>query len=78
MFSEIGIAFVLYLAAVNTVPKDQIKRRSGVLLAPIRGAVGPHAALALYPGVGKRVPQRVNGLEREIAGNYPLIPIPVN
>jgi hypothetical protein len=72
MFSEIGIAFVLYLAAVNTVPKDQIKRRSGVLLAPIRGAVGPHAALALYPGVGRRVPQRVNGLEREIAGNYPL------
>jgi hypothetical protein len=41
MFSGIGIAFVLYLAAVNTVPKDQIKRRSGVLLAPIRGAVGP-------------------------------------
>jgi hypothetical protein len=72
VFSGIGIAFVWYLAAVNTVLKDQIKRPTGELLAPIRGAVGPHAALALYPGVGKRVPQRVNGLEREIAGNYPL------
>jgi hypothetical protein len=30
-------------------------------------AAGPHAALALDPGVGKLVPKRVNRLEREIA-----------
>jgi hypothetical protein len=47
VFSGIGIAFVWYLAAVNTILKDQIKRPTGELLTPIFGAVGPHAALAL-------------------------------
>ena len=56
-----------YLAAVKTVLKDQIKRPTGELLTPIFGAVGPRSALALDPGVGKLVPQRVNRLEREIA-----------
>jgi hypothetical protein len=56
-----------YLAAVKPVLKDQIKCPTGELLAPIRGTVGPHAALALDPGVGKLVPQRVNRLERAIA-----------
>ena len=56
-----------HLAAVKPVLKNQIKRPTGELLAPIFGAVGPHAALALYPGVSKLLPQRVNRLEREIA-----------
>src|SRR4029077_219698 len=67
VFAGIGIAFVEYLAAVNPVLEDQIERPTGERLAPIFGAVGPHAALALDPGVGKLVPQRVNRLEREIA-----------
>src|SRR3984893_6874646 len=67
LFSGIGIAFVGYLAAVKTVLKDQIKCPAGERLAPIFGAVGPRSALALDPGVRKRVPQRVNRLEREIA-----------
>jgi hypothetical protein len=33
-----------YLAAVKPVLKDQIKRPTGELLAPIFGAIGPHAA----------------------------------
>jgi inorganic phosphate transporter, PiT family len=33
-----------YLAAVKSVLKNQIKRPTGELLAPIFGAVGPHAA----------------------------------
>jgi hypothetical protein len=36
-------------------------------MTPIFGAAGPRSALALDPGVSKRVPQRVNRLEREIA-----------
>ncbi len=56
-----------YLAAVKTVLKDQVKRSAGELLTPIFGAVGPHAALALDPGVSQLFPQRVNRLEREIA-----------
>src|SRR5580658_2068251 len=67
VFSGIGIAFVEYLAAVKPVLKDQIKRPAGELLTPIFGAVGPRSALALDPGAGKRVPQRVNRLQREIA-----------
>ena len=71
LFAGIGMAFMCYLAAVNTVLKDQVKRPTGELLTSIGGAVGPRSALALDPGVGKLVPQRVNRLEREIAGNYP-------
>jgi len=56
-----------HLAAVKPVLKNQIKRPTGELLAPIFGAVGPRSALALDPDVGKLVPQRVNRLEREIA-----------
>ena len=67
VFSGIGIAFVCYLAAVKTVLEDQIKRPTGEPLAAIFGAVGPRSALALDPGVGKLVPQRVNRLAREIA-----------
>src|SRR6202035_5219456 len=67
LFSGIGIAFVGHLAAVKTVLKDQIKRATGERLAPVFGAVGPRSALARYPGVGKRVPKRVNRLERETA-----------
>jgi hypothetical protein len=52
------MAFVWYLAAVKTVLKDQIKCPTGELLAPICGAVGPHAALALYPGIIKLFPKR--------------------
>ena len=58
LFSGIGMAFVCYLAAVNTVLKDQIKRPTGERLAPIFGAVGPGSALALDPGVGKLAPQK--------------------
>ena len=50
-----------------TVLKDQIKRPTGELLTSIFGAVVPRSALALDPGVGKRVPQRVNRFERKIA-----------
>jgi hypothetical protein len=67
VFAGIGIAFVEYLAAVNPVLEDQIERPTGEFLSPIFGAVGPHAALALDPGVGKLFPQRVNRLGREIA-----------
>ena len=56
-----------YLAAVKPVLKNQIKRPTGELLAAIRGAAGPHSPLALDPGVGELVPQRVNRLEHEIA-----------
>jgi hypothetical protein len=45
----------------------QIKRPTGERPAPIFGAVGPHAALALDPRIGKLVPRRVNRLEHEIA-----------
>jgi len=54
LFSGIGIAFMCYLAAVNTVLKDQIKCPAGELLTPIFGAAGPHATLALDPGVRYR------------------------
>src|SRR6202045_5229104 len=67
LFSGIGIAFVGHLAAVKTVLKDQIKRPTGERPAPIFGAVGPHAPLALDPGVSKRVPTRMNRLARGIA-----------
>lgn len=67
MFAGIGIAFVGYLAAVEPVLEDQIKRPTGELLTPICGAIGPQAALALDPGVRKLVLKRVNRLEREIA-----------
>jgi len=56
-----------YLAAVNTILKDQVKRPTGELLTPIFGAAGPRSALALDPGAGKLVPQRVNRFQREIA-----------
>ena len=56
-----------YFAAVKLVLKNQIKCSTGELLTAIFGAVGPRSALALDPGVGKVVPQRVNRLEREIA-----------
>src|ERR1700738_3141727 len=67
VFAGIGIAFMCYLAAVKPVLKNQIKRPTGERLAPIFGAVGPRSALALDPGVGKLVPQRVNRLARELA-----------
>ena len=66
VFSGIGIAFVCYIAAVKPVLNNKIKCPTGELLAPIRGAVGPHSALALDPGVSKFFPKRVNRLEREI------------
>jgi hypothetical protein len=55
-----------YLAAVKPILKDQIKRPTGELLAPIFRAIGPRSALALDPCVGKFFPKRVNRLEREI------------
>ena len=55
-----------YLAAVKPVLKNQIKCPTGELLTPIFGAAGPHAALALDPGVSKLFPQRVNRLERKV------------
>src|ERR1700730_5495716 len=53
--------------AGNTHARRAIKCATGERLAPIFGAVGPHAALARYPGVGKLFPQRANRLAREIA-----------
>src|ERR1019366_7553981 len=69
----IGIAFVGYFAAVKLVLKNQIKCPTGELLTAIFGAVGPRSALALDPGVGKVVPQRVNRLEREIAPAFSVV-----
>ena len=60
LFAGIGITFVGYLAAVKPVLKNQIKCPAGELLTPIFGAVGPRSALALDPGAGKLVPQRMH------------------
>ena len=51
-----------YLAVIKPVLKDEIKRPAGELLAPIFGAVGPHAALVLDPGVSKLVPLAAGAL----------------
>jgi Transposase domain (DUF772) len=37
------------------------------ILAAIFGAIGPQPPLAFDPGLGKRVPKRVHGLERDSA-----------